>query len=711
MWGGLPIGQTDSPQAITTPVDLVDEDTAFVLHPKVTNICRLLQFLDEDGNPENGIRISKETRDRIQALVDQGLTINYSLAPGELDGNDLFYNQAGISDIVTALNASPSVFTDETTGNPVTKAFTDKKTANTHFFNTMAANLMTSVVLVNLGDSLTAGAQSGIGNIHSGTQANSYAGNIAYQVLSLAYEDMEWNYPSMTVDIEDDVYKNDQFNRTYYRVKDKDADAEDPLEQYLVPYNLGVPGATIKDVLETTTTAPVDGVANAMITELYHPIPEMVAQAAEGDNYITGDRTEITQLEAALFLANQEDNAAKLKLFTLWIGMEDTLGVVTENMGEDLSFATITQFLADHADYEADLYNIVNQLSSQEYSYVFIGTIPDVRTLGILFSRDDIEKMVAPLYAFADENTDDDPDNDIAPPDLTASGMTSELIGFKAFVGDYLNPDPDDADHPSLTRSLTPAAGEAKLNQNIAKILTDDASFLSAAEIAAINTRIDAINQYIKNLPALIKTNTGRENVVVVDVAGEVYDDLLDTDNGFDIYSLIRDADRAPDKDTYINEYDYNPYLFKHMAGRFYSFDGYHPGHTGYGTIGFTFMNKIAEAEIGLDLFATYEYLGETYDALELEITDVQQLDPYTFDEDGDGFMIALPYSTFNPFHSYDAATLGGFVDCNGLDETILPYYVGGFQYDPNAVPNPDDDSIDYGYCEGYMPEKADETE
>jgi uncharacterized protein YkwD len=61
----LPLGQAPA-GAVLTPIEMVpgaQDET----HPKVTNLCILLQSLDEDGNPENGIILSATVRNAVGA--------------------------------------------------------------------------------------------------------------------------------------------------------------------------------------------------------------------------------------------------------------------------------------------------------------------------------------------------------------------------------------------------------------------------------------------------------------------------------------------------------------------------------------------------------------------------------------------------------------------------------------------------------------------
>jgi len=71
--GETVIGQTAAKERIT-PVDLVSgaSDEA---NPKVTNICRLLQSLDRDGMPENGIQIPQQAHN---VIINYPVDLNLS---------------------------------------------------------------------------------------------------------------------------------------------------------------------------------------------------------------------------------------------------------------------------------------------------------------------------------------------------------------------------------------------------------------------------------------------------------------------------------------------------------------------------------------------------------------------------------------------------------------------------------------------------------
>ena len=80
--GTVSLGQEAPAKPVMTPIDLV-EGAVDQTDPTVTNICRFLQTLDNDGNADNGITIIKEIRD-----LSEGISINFNLTEDEF-GNDL----------------------------------------------------------------------------------------------------------------------------------------------------------------------------------------------------------------------------------------------------------------------------------------------------------------------------------------------------------------------------------------------------------------------------------------------------------------------------------------------------------------------------------------------------------------------------------------------------------------------------------------------
>lgn len=90
--GNIFLGETAA-KGVITPIDLiagaVDET-----EPTVTNICRLLQSLDQDGNPDNGITISAETR---RELKDRPIDLELSVSD--------FENDTDVQSLFNVLNA------------------------------------------------------------------------------------------------------------------------------------------------------------------------------------------------------------------------------------------------------------------------------------------------------------------------------------------------------------------------------------------------------------------------------------------------------------------------------------------------------------------------------------------------------------------------------------------------------------------------------
>ena len=95
--GDLPLGSTVGMQGLTTAAHIilgVNGDVEKIHFPQATNLARFLQTLDDDGNVENGIRIT----DKARQLVSR---YEHDL---EFGGNeDAFAAQPGIKAIVAAL--------------------------------------------------------------------------------------------------------------------------------------------------------------------------------------------------------------------------------------------------------------------------------------------------------------------------------------------------------------------------------------------------------------------------------------------------------------------------------------------------------------------------------------------------------------------------------------------------------------------------------
>ncbi|KPA12568.1 secreted protein containing Lipase, GDSL domain protein [Candidatus Magnetomorum sp. HK-1] len=211
------------------------------------------------------------------------------------------------------------------------------------------------IVLINLGDSLTNGAQSGVTNVHELTQRNSFAQLLADQLKKVA--EVTWNNP--------------------YLIKSETGLVKKDMDD--VPYNLSVTLATIKDLMDVKTNS-----GNEIFTELLKPIPSLKG-------------SEVTQLEAALYVAGLHPD--KMKVFTLWIGSNDVLWSVINEFGTQITAENINAYLNDTtAEHDLNsvknnLLEIINTLKTVENSHIFIGTLPYMSGTSFFFYKDDIERL------------------------------------------------------------------------------------------------------------------------------------------------------------------------------------------------------------------------------------------------------------------------------------------------------------------------------
>ena len=590
--GGVEIGRSFNPKEMMTPIDLVDDPASFVTHPTVTNICRLLQSLDEDGNPENGIFITKEIRDVIQSSVT---SFNFNV------DSDAF--KTAMTPLFNELNSS-GVFN----GGNAPRSLVDPIPAQNHFFSTLAEQNATPVVLINLGDGYTNGTKGGFGNVHQYTQNTSFAAYISYQLANAC--DLIWVNPLLEIDT--DKYDEDG-TRVFYRIENSEDDfnADEEYLPYFTPTNLGVDGATIQSIISDKTD--LTSGTYSLLNEILLPIPE---------NKV------VSQLEAAVYVANKYKN--RLKLFTLWIGAEDTLGSVTGERSDHLTEAEILAYLNDvnagRDTIESNLTNIIDTLKEEEDAgisrYIFIGTLPSIKTVGALYGKSDIEAMAT----FEGAN-------------VTALS-DGTLIGYKAFISNIAN---------------TLDTDNATLNAAIAETILNDADVLDPGEIALIDNNIKDINEIINNF------RNENERIYVVDLERDIFNKLAD--EGIEIVN-------ADGTDAYT--------VYKTFAkGKgFYTPDGYYPTSVGSALIANEFskvINSIHDNTIEGDEEQIDIGIGiDLYDIVD----SILPVDFYNTDTDGDGFIVTPGTMTTSFIPQYDKEQIGGWIDCNDSDAEALPYYV-----------------------------------
>lgn len=119
---GIVLGRT-APKDVLTPVDLID-GAVDETDPAVTNICRLLLFLDSDGNPDNGITIPDEINDLLAGSGVLSGGINFSDAD--------FDNSTNVKILINTMNAG-NVFAED---HPLTLCTPDF--AQSHLAETLA---------------------------------------------------------------------------------------------------------------------------------------------------------------------------------------------------------------------------------------------------------------------------------------------------------------------------------------------------------------------------------------------------------------------------------------------------------------------------------------------------------------------------------------------------------------------------------------------
>jgi len=213
-----------------------------------------------------------------------------------------------------------------------------------------------SFVMINMGDSLTNGTQSGLKNVHEHTQKNGFVYLLAKQLRTKV--SLDWNIP--------------------YLIK-KDDGSKIRINSNEIPYNLGVDSSTIKQLMEQKTNS-----GNDLLDLLMSPIPKKINK-------------EVSQLEAALYVAGL--HPSKKIIFTLWTGNNDVLWSVINNYGTEITPKKINEYLndteAEHdlASVKRNLTYVVNKLKAVPNSHVFIGTLPYMTRPAFFFSKEDIERL------------------------------------------------------------------------------------------------------------------------------------------------------------------------------------------------------------------------------------------------------------------------------------------------------------------------------
>ena len=586
---------TIEPKDFVAPFDLVSS-TAFVSDTETTNISRLIQSLDEDGDPDNGITISEITRADFQVFT--------SLTP-------LDFSSAGFGAISSLFAGAIGDLRS-----PVA--------AQTHLLASLSQYGRLSIDLINLGDGFTAGMQSSIieipdvtdtatVNLHQFTQSKGYANLLASQIRSVIGANLTWSSPTLQMD----------------GARNKARTSAD-----VIPYNLAVPGATSMSLVQEKTSS-----GNLMLDELLLPIQ---------DNW----STDISQLEAAKLLAGQDGHEQRLKLFTVWIGLNDVLGALTQGGGTELSEALIATFLStsphDIATVKTNISTTVTELSAIDDSYVFIATLPDVTKMGAIYYREDIKSLAQfdNVSATGLKNYSTAGPSDVVAIGPYAFAHYSDISGF------------------GLSRNL--ASDNDTLDNAISDIISNDLYSLTRTEVDFIRTRIEAINTYIQSFA----DPDAYPKVFVVDIHG--------------MFEELSTGAIQIGTDT----------VERRFGGGFFSMDGVYPSNTGYGLIAKEFIERIgspftlATSDASYSNYTAYvnemginadNGIGINIDPESLDLAGIWSGDPYR-DIDGDGFP-AGPGDVILSDGSTDFSvdpSLDLMHDCSDYSILLLPEAISG---------------------------------
>jgi len=294
-----------------------------------------------------------------------------------------------------------------------------------------------SFVMINLGDSLTNGTQSGLQNVHEPTQRNGFVHLLAEQLKTKV--ELEWSIPYLK--------KNTGCppEGLQYNLERISPDE--------IPYNLGVDSATIKQLIHEKTTD------NPLLKRLMAPIPNLVKKP-------------VSQLEAALYVAGLHPD--KKVIFTVWTGNNDVLWSVINNYGQEITEKQIKAYLNDtSAEHDLisvknNLTHVVKKLKAIPGSHIFIGTLPYMTRPAFFFSKKDIERLTQ-----------------FPNPKITAL-VEGESIGFGPFL------------HLANLGAFSAASNNETANAAISQLT--DTHKLSPNEIAIVDERIDQINEHIQSL-------------------------------------------------------------------------------------------------------------------------------------------------------------------------------------------------------------------
>lgn len=549
----VPTASTDEDRILLTSLrDVIAGREASFDDSRVINLIKFLECLDENKDPSNGIEINQNTATMVQTVCD-------NLGINEID----FSTDAQIEEIVAGLNAI--------TGSDSYVLPDNGDKMKNDLYAAYAKYKAMPLALFNLGDGFTAGAQSGIKNIHEATQ-NRGPARITGDLLYTAANLVTWQSPKLSMDS----------TRAVTRKTETDTDGKSVV---YIPANVASTEASCLDIISKYI-----GSGDKILDELLKPV-------ADSANL----NIPVTQLDAAIYSASQESTNGRLKIFTIWAGMQDVYKNIIP--GTSASLDNVTAGLESLENVKNSITQMVSRIKTEfPEAKIFIGTLPDVDTLAVSLSLDDLSTFVSNSKL-----------NDISSPQLEGIEQGSR-VGLDAFIS-------------KIAPKLYPGISVSAINSVLASLSSSE--ILSQSEQNDLSARTEAINAHIISI-------CDGKTVFSVDLNG-LYRDYKNNKFAYvDNKYLIRVPGEG------VGETDLEvKYMSPVWGGGFFCSDGYYPSHTGNALVANSFFTEMAKAGLGFDPENLKKpstlTINHDKEYWYINVEAAWDIDPYR-DFDGDGF-------------------------------------------------------------------------
>lgn len=509
----IPTASTDEDRILLISMkDVAAGWEAELSEAKIYNLVGFLESLDSDKDNKNGIQIPKSTSTLVQSACD-------SLGISAID----FSNSSQTSAIIAKMN--------EMAGSGSYALSDDSEMARKCLYSAYAKYKAMPTAFFSIGDGFMAGVQSGVRNIQEATQNRGVA-RVLSDLLNEAADNGVWQSPLLSMDSARAVVR-------------KSSTDENGNIVYYVPSNAGAPGAFAEDVLSKYT-----GSGDSIFNELMRPVTEA--------SYLNAPAT---QIDTALFAASQSTAKGRLRIFSIWTGMHDVYANVIP--GSSTSLDNVTAGLAEIGAVKSSISRSIDRIrSSFPDAKIFIATLPDIDTMAISFSSNDIATFVSNSWLNAIESP------------VIRGLEPGSRIGTMAFIN-------------KIAPKLNPGTPMETVNSAIEALSSTE--ILSAEELASLKVRSEALNAHIRSL-------ADGKNVFVADL-NTLYKDYKNAQFAYiDEKYLVRVPAEGFEETTSTIRY-----LSPIWGGGFFSSDGYYPSHTGYAIAANCFFTVMAKADLGFD--------------------------------------------------------------------------------------------------------------